>query len=240
MAERVDASGAAYAGSQMLTQLYVNARTPELDAGIRAEFPELADATLDWRSPRADKNFAEHWDAAFLKCLDLDAHVDALKTFWPSGGPHWDALAIASLPGSDAPGVLLVEGKSYPGEMLEGSPATSPPGSDSRVRIEKALAWTQGRLALPLNTATWTGPLYQNANRLAHLCWLQSRGVRTWLVHLLFTGAPRAPTTEKDWHDALQKADEALGLTGVAVPSAGHVLLPARPREELVATASAS
>jgi hypothetical protein len=79
MADRVDASGAAYAGSQMLTQLYVNVRTAELDAGIRAEFPELADATLDWRSPRSDKNFAEHWDAAFLERLDLDAHVDALK-----------------------------------------------------------------------------------------------------------------------------------------------------------------
>lgn len=41
MAERVDEAGAAYAGSQLQTQLYVNRRTGELDDSIRAEFPEL-------------------------------------------------------------------------------------------------------------------------------------------------------------------------------------------------------
>ena len=98
--------------------------------------------------------------------------------------------------------MLLIEGKSYPNEMLKGSPADPEPGSRSRNQIERALAWTQGRIRCPLNVDAWTGPLYQNANRLAHLYWLESRGVQAWLVHLLFTGDPHGPTTEDEWEKA--------------------------------------
>jgi hypothetical protein len=102
------------------------------------------------------------------------------------------------LPGEPQAGVLLAEGKSYPDEMLKGSGATATDPT-SKCTIEKALAWTQGTLGLPLNTDTWTGPLYQNANRLAHLYWLRFRGVRAWLVHLLFTDDPHQKTTAAEW-----------------------------------------
>jgi len=173
---RVDENGAAYAGSQLQTQLYVNKRTNTLDSAIRAEFSDLTEASFEWRSPLAEDGYREYWDAAFLKCLDLDEHVEALKAFWPKGGPHWDASATVTQPGLSEPGVLLVEGKSYADEMLKGSATTAKPGSDSRVRIESALAWTQGRLGLPLDVDGWAnGPLYQNANRLTHLEWLRAR-----------------------------------------------------------------
>jgi hypothetical protein len=162
MADRVDENGAAYAGSQLQTQLYVNKRTTELDASIRAALPELADATLEWRSPLARDGYREYWDAAFLARLGLDEHVNALKRFWPTGGPHWDALALVYQPGDGRPGVLLAEGKRYPNEMLKGSGTTAAGGSPSRALIEKSLAWTQGRLGIPLDTNAWTGPLYQN------------------------------------------------------------------------------
>ena len=234
MADRVDENGAAYAGSQLQTQLYVNKRTEQLDDAIRAAFDDLATATFEWRSPLADDHYAEYWDAAFLKCLNLDQHVDALARFWPKrGGPHWDALALVALPGESGAGVLLAEGKSYPNEMLKGS-AASASDLTSMATIEKALAWTQGRLGIPLDLAAWMGPLYQNANRLAHVYWLRSRGVRAWLVHLLFTDDPHGPTTAPEWQDALAKADAALGLAGVTVDAAGHVLLPAGTRDELL------
>ena len=89
-------------------------------------------------------------------------------------------------------------------------------------------------LGIPLDTNAWTGRLYQNANRLAHVYWLRSRGVRAWLVHLLFTDDPHRPTTADEWNDALAKADTALGLTGVTVDAARHVLLPAGTRDELL------
>jgi hypothetical protein len=123
--DRVDENGAAYAGSQLQTQLYVNKRADQLDAAVRGEFSDLADATFQWRSPLADDHYAEYWDAAFLKRLHLDDHVDALAKFWARrGGPHWDALALVKLPGEPQAGVLLAEGKSYPDEMLKGSGAT--------------------------------------------------------------------------------------------------------------------
>lgn len=234
MADRVDENGAAYAGSQLQTQLYVNKRTVQLDAAIRAAFVELGDATFDWRSPLADDHYAEYWDAAFLSRLHLDNHVGALAKFWPKrGGPHWDALALVTLPNAANAGVLLVEGKSYPDEMLRGSAAgaTDP---ESTATIEKALAWTEGILGIPLNTDAWTGPLYQNANRLAHTYWLRSCDVHTWLVHLLFTDDPHRPTSAGEWEDALTKAETGLGLTGVAVDAAAHVLLPAGTRDELL------
>ena len=234
MADRVDENGAAYAGSQLQTQLYVNKRTAALDDAIRAVFPELAGATLVWRSPLAGDGYREYWDTAFLQRLGLHKHVDALKRFWPTGGPHWDALGLVHLPDENTPGALLAEGKSYPNEMLKGSGTAASGGSPSRALIENSLAWTQGRLGIPLDTDKWTGPLYQNANRLAHAQWLQSRGVRTWLVHLLFTGDPHGPTGEKEWEQAVATAEADLGLANRKVALAGHVLLPAGTREELI------
>lgn len=235
MADRVDASGAAYAGSQLQTQLYVNKRTEQLDDAVRGEFSDLADATFDWRSPLADDGYAEYWDKAFLEHVDLTQHAADLKAFWPTGGPHWDALAVVNRPGSDRPGVLLGEGKSYPGELY-GSGCQAKAKSMSRTLIEKSLAKTQAQLGVMTKTpAGWCGPLYQNANRLAHVYWLRSLGVRAWLVHLLFTDDRIGPTSQAEWEAALKKADDELGLTGLTVAAAGHVYLPAGPYDELTA-----
>jgi hypothetical protein len=77
----------------------------------RSSTPPSAWSSQSSRKPRSTgaarltgKNYAEHWDAAFLNRLDLEAHADALKRFWPSGGPHWDALAVVCLPDDAAPG----------------------------------------------------------------------------------------------------------------------------------------
>ena len=234
MADRVDASGAAYAGSQLQTQLYVNRRTDQLGAAIRAEFAELADAEFEWRSPLAADGYAEYWDKAFLERVGLARHATELKAFWPTGGPHWDALAVVNLAGSDRPGVLLGEGKSYPGELY-GSGCQAAPKSMSRTLIEKSLGWTQQHIGVTSRTRTdWCGPLYQNANRLAHLCWLRSLGIRAWLVHLLFLDDPHGPTSAAEWQSALTTVDEELGLTGLPLDAAGHVLLPAGNRQELL------
>ena len=109
---RVDEHGRAFKGSQLQTQLYVNARTAALDAVIRDEFPDLRHAAIEWRSPLAEDGRREYWDAAFLRRVDLGDHAPALAEFWPSGGPHWDALATISVDGRR--GAILGEGKSTP------------------------------------------------------------------------------------------------------------------------------
>ncbi len=212
----------------------MNKRRAELDAAIHAEFPELAEATFDWRSPVAPDRYREYSDVAFLRCVRQEQHVEALAQFWPTGGPRWDALAVVDLPNED-PGVLLVEGKSYPAEMLKGSPLGADVQADSRRRIEKAIAWTQGWLGLPLEDQTWTGRLYQNGNRLAHLCFLQSQGVPAWLVHLLFTEDPHSPTTRVQWEEAIRDVDAKLGHTAITIGNVGYLILPAGTRDELLA-----
>ena len=224
---RLDETGAARAGSQLQTQRYVNDQTDDLNAAIRVEFADLVDATIAWRSPLSELAYAEYWDKAFLEHVDLGHHAASLKAFWPTGGPHWDALAVVQTPGSSRPGVLLAEGKSYPGELY-GSGCQAKPDSPSRALIEQSLSRTQAHLdAADKTVADWCGPLYQSANRLAHLYWLRSLGVRAWLVHLLFVDDPHQPTTAVEWADAMREANRALGLDGLTVEGAGHVLLPA-------------
>jgi hypothetical protein len=173
----------------------------------------------------ASDAYREYWDHPFLERMYLARYSEDLKEFWPSGGPHWDALALVHLPGVTQPGALLAEGKSYVAELF-GSGTGAKSGSASRKRIEAALAWTQRELNVTdRGPEAWCGRLYQSANRLAHVCWLRSLGVRAWLVHLLFTGDPIRETTAEEWERAIAGVDRELGLTGTE--AAGHVILPA-------------
>jgi hypothetical protein len=78
-----------------------------------------------------------------------------------------------------------------------------------------------------MTPSDWCGRLYQSANRLAHLYWLRSLGVRAWLVHLLFTGDPHRSTTTRQWAEAIEAVNAELGLASALLDGAGHVLLPA-------------
>ena len=244
VAARQDEDGAAYAGSQLQTQLYVNRWTDALDDAIRSAFPELDGAAMEWRSPLAVDGYREYWDKPFLRSLDLPELADKLPDFWPTGGPHWDALGLVHLPidaaiaGADTgvgrPGVVLVEGKSYPAELF-GSGMGAKEGSMAYNRILESLAWTQNKLGVSgKSPQDWCGRLYQSANRLAHLCWLREQGVQTWLVHLLFTGDKHGPTTAGEWERAMADADEELGVVGISVPAATHVTLVAGIRDDLL------
>ncbi len=221
-------TGLAAAGSQRLIQIYVNQRQEVLDEQVRACVDELADATIEWRSPMAQDGYREYWDGAFLDVIGLEELAPALRRFWPRGGPHWDALAVLSRP-SASPGVLLVEAKAHVGELLSGSPIGAVVAEPSRRQIELAMAWTMGTLGIcDRSAASWCDtPLYQSANRLAHLQWLNCHGVDAWLVHVLFTGDDHVQAaTESDWQEAVLEANRDLGLR-FDVARAGHLILPA-------------
>jgi hypothetical protein len=229
---RIDDNGAAFAGSQLQTQLYVNRRTDQLNQSIQAALPELVGASIEWVSPIQVTGYREYQDRAFLDQLGLSAHAEHLPSFWPRGGPVWDGLARVTAADGRA-GVLLAEGKSYPAELY-GSGCQAKTRSDSRKLITESLAATQKDLGLPEDPEKWMGRLYQTANRLAHMLWLRDqRGVPAWFVHLLFTDDPHGPTSAEQWHDALKTADQELGLPA-HVGGAAHVLLPAGTHEELV------
>jgi hypothetical protein len=58
--------------------------------------------------------------------------------------------------------------------------------------------------------------------------------VWAWLVHLLFVEDPHGPTTGAKWEKAMSAADEELGVAGLSIPAAAHIILPAGTRHELL------
>jgi hypothetical protein len=228
---RVDATGLAFAGSMLQTQIYVNDHPDELNARILGELPHLAtlDPRIRWVSPLREKEYREFFDGAFLRELGFPELAEQLGEWWPKGGPHWDALARLEFSDGE-PGILLVEGKSYPKEMFHegGCGATDP---RSIAKIEKAIAATQEWLGVQKPVATWMGSLYQTANRLSTLHWLRGKlhGC-AWLVHLCFLDDPtHIRSAREEWEKAFDEADALLGITQ-RVPNYAHVFLPGLER----------
>jgi hypothetical protein len=104
------------------------------------------------------------------------------------------------------------------------------------------VAWTQGRLGVPIDVERWLDPLdpmrrgsslYQTANRLAYTVWFRRVGVDAWLCHLLFIDdALYRPTNRTTWEQGLEEAERALGIAGLDFPYAGHAFLDALSPEE--------
>jgi hypothetical protein len=230
---RVDEHGRAFKGSQRQVQSWVNDAPPELNEAILAELPTLAALApeITWKSPLEEQEYQEYSDAAFLEQIGLEGLAPQLAEFWPAGGPVWDGLAVYLTPSGEG-GVILVEGKSYPGELYSAGCQAGQSGSDasrqSRVKIAAALRRTQTWLEMD-EMPDWMGQLYQSANRLAHVYWIRTvAGRDAWLVHLLFENDPHHETTRERWEQELGTIDAQLGL---AAPLAwhGNVILQAKP-----------
>jgi len=215
-------------GSKLHIQTYVNTSPERLNDALKESLDGLSDATIRWVSPLESDGYREYWDLGFLRRLGLEAHADALARFWPVGGPHWDALATVSVDGSGRRGAVLVEAKAHPAELFSSGSQASDPASIAA--IDNALESTQRWIGVAVDGEAWrTSRLYQTANRLAHLYWLNEVvGVRAWLAHVLFCDDESHRSTTADaWHAAVDDANRELGLAGVAIPKARHVLLPA-------------
>ncbi len=122
-------------------------------------------------------------------------------------------------------GELLVEAKANIPELLGGAATECKAADVSRERIQKALERAAQAIgARPPSIEAWLGPLYQTANRLAHLYFLREVLNRpdAWLFHILFEDDTTfKPTTRAQWKQALSEVDTALGLPS-PVPHAGH------------------
>jgi hypothetical protein len=219
-------------------QLYVNRRRDALDSAILKAIPSIGpNARIAWHSPLEASRFAEFRDGAFLRALSLEHLGPALRKFWPLGGPRWDGLARAhDSTTAEVVAYLLVEAKSYPDELL-GRGCLALPASDADRLIQESLART-ARWAGVADTSRWRGQLYQYANRLAHVCFLQeATGVPTWLVNLCFVNdLTKRPTPQTEWDARLKQLKTDLGFPSTQVPQSVDVFLPAGSREDLLAT----
>lgn len=217
--------GRAFRGSQRQLQDYVNLYQSQFNAALLAELPEpLQHATIEWVSPRAEEDYLEYQDYRFLEAVGLRAFPAQLKDFWPPGGPCWDALGIlrSGIPNS-FPFALLVEAKSHIPEVRSAGCQAS---SLSLAKIQRALEEAKNWCGADPK-ADWTGPLYQSANRIAHLYFIRQKLNRPCLlVNVHFVNDPYRPTSLADWQFAVESIKSELGLTR-PVPGLIDIFVPA-------------
>lgn len=207
-----------------------------LDTAIAEAFG-WRDAVIDWRSPRQDDDYAEYYGQAFLDRLGVDELTMPLDEFWPKSGPRWDGLARTT----DGK-LILVEAKAHIDEAVDFRSKASP---DALRRIEKRLDEAKSAFHASKD-ACWYAPLYQMANRLAHLNYLAGINRKdAYLVFIDFAAAPDVPQPvfPDEWRGAIRLAHKCLGLkdsklarrvatiivdlkNGNGQPSAGAYALP--------------
>jgi len=219
---RVSAAGRAYAGSQRQIQTYVNERRQALNLAVAHSLAkyQISEQDIHWMSPLASDSYLEYRDSEFLERVGLAHHTQRLAEFWPKRGPCWDALA--RIPG----GCILVEAKSHVNEIRSGGCTAS--SRMSRGKILAALAATKVWLGVQPDY-DWTGPLYQAANRYAHLYFLaEIARVPAFLINIYFVGDPHPnplrPTTRTEWDAALEQVKADLGIVR-EVPYSSNLFL---------------
>jgi hypothetical protein len=153
----------------------------------------------------SDDEFAEYRDKAFLRRIAHLELADALASFWPARGPQWDALGR-----TDTNEIILVEAKAHIDEMFS---AGSQASKDSLTKITAALDKTIAAFGAKL-LIDWAGPLYQMANRLAHLHFFSEHDVPARLVFVCFVGDAdmEGPESADEWRGALRAVRRMLGL----------------------------
>jgi hypothetical protein len=191
--------------SEHWLRMMVNEHPAELNRAIIQAYG-WSDLSIDWRSPCQNDDYAEYFDQAFLDRLGIDKLKMPLDEFWPKSGPRWDGLARTS----DGR-FILVEAKAYIEETVDYHSKAS---HTSLHIIEKRL--DEAKCAFNASTsACWYTPLYQMANRLAHLYYLAEINKKdAYLIFVDFANAPDVPqpTSYKEWQGATRLAHKCLGL----------------------------
>jgi hypothetical protein len=196
-------------GSLKWTQSLIADHAELLESALRDEGALRTGAAIRWLSPRRDDDMAEYRDGAFLERIGRPDLQAALREFWPSGGPQWDALGR-----SDDGTVFLVEAKARAPELASSCTAVAPASLEL---IQRSLRETRAALGAS-HEADWSNGYYQYANRLAHLRFLRDNGVQAYLVFVYFVGDTemRGPATRAEWKPAIDAAHRHLGFTNAS------------------------
>lgn len=134
-------------GSQRWIQRLVNEAPDQLNQAIGI-------GDIRWCSPMAQDEYAEYRDDAFWGRLNLAPTRRPLSTFWPRGGPQWDALGVAT-----SGGAVLVEAKAHINELY--SPASGA-SEASLGRIQLSLRECRAGLGVS-EGYDWSKQCYQYA-----------------------------------------------------------------------------
>ncbi len=206
-------SGRASKGSRRQLQDYVNQEERVLsDAILETISPRVLElgGHIRWLSPLKSEDYREYRDNEFMTSVGCGHLCSELASFWPALGPSWDALGVIHYSNNDIlPDILLVEAKSHVKEVYgSGCHAVGA----SREKIIRSLQATK-QWCGATDAADWLGPLYQSANRLAHLYFLLERIKRpAWLVNVYFCGDPFCPTDREQWEQEVENLKIQLGF----------------------------
>ena len=193
-------------GSLRWIRQAVNSHTNLLNSKIIAASRMQSGVEINWVSPLELDDYAEYRDATFLERLGINLEKIPLNEFWPRLGPQWDALGR-----TENGQVFLVEAKANIPEVVSPGTGASP---ESKALIELSLNETKKFLGVDPEIS-WSGKLYQYANRLAHLYLLRElNNIPTWMVFVYFIGDDdvNGPKTTDEWKAALTVAKSVLGL----------------------------
>ncbi len=219
-------TGRAARGSQRQLQDYVNQFPEELNQAVLGQMPEaLRNRSIRWLSPLAGEDYREYQDGGFLERIGLGAFLPQLAEFWPRYGPCWDGLGLIEPRNAfESPAIILVEAKSHILEMRsQGCQASEVSLARIRQAMKEAKVWCGAE-----QVSDWTGPLYQSANRIAHLFFIRQRLNRPcFLLNLYFVADPYRSTSQAEWDEALLAVHRELGLSQ-PVPGLLEVFLPGK------------
>jgi hypothetical protein len=204
--------GWAWKGSQRQIQAYVNTEglTERLGAELRDAFPVLEGAEIDWRAPRAAERYEEPCDETFWAAIERPELAGTAASWWPKRGPEWDAVGLARRQGLDQV-VVLIEAKAHPDELGDGAMGATSETSISMIKV--ALDKARVELKATGSPASWVGPHYQLANRVAWVRWLQQAKVDAVLAHVLFEDdRSHKPASRQELEQAVESMHRALGI----------------------------
>jgi hypothetical protein len=184
---------------------------------------------ITWRSPVKADDLAEYRDLPAFERIGANPTKFPLASFWPAGGPQWDALGRAT-----SGEFIIVEAKAHIPEMF-----SNPCGAAGRSlsKIRKSLEDTKKGMRAR-GGLDWCERFYQYANRLAHAYWLQKlNGLPTRLVFLHFVGDSEmdGPETKASWEAAIEVVHEALGIRGRVPRYVQDAFVDIRPSPPVVA-----
>lgn len=175
---------------------------------------KLKSRITEWLSPINHDDYQEYQDKQFMRKIGLGEYSNELTgKFWPNRGPVWDGLAK-----TDDGTILLFEAKAHISELFGGGMKAR--AQKSRDAILEALHKTARHIGADFDAVAWTDTMYQTANRLAHLYFLNvllnkrhrlnEEPIKAKLIYLIFLNDKTVPSsgeTEKTWRTAIDIAD---------------------------------
>ena len=208
-------------GSQKWFQILVNERRELLERHL-AEALGIVDCEgIHWLSPLKDDGYAEYSDQAFLERLDITLESESLGSFWPKGGPVWDALAK-----TERGNLILVEAKAHISELVSPPTGATEP---SLTKIRESLNATKEFLGSS-SEADWSTCFYQYTNRLAHLYLLRElNALAAFLIFVYFDNDKNmgGPSTHAEWGPRSTYWSHSSDFTGISFPNMFFMCLSA-------------